>query len=460
MSFIDREKELARLEKEYKRDTSSFTVIYGRRRVGKTTLIKEFIKNKPAVYFLADTQGESIQMERFKNILAEQWDDDVLRGFEANSWDALFGYFAKNVKNKGKLVIVIDEFQYLVKNNKAVPSVFQRIWDEILKDQPVMLILCGSIISMMYKAALSYDSPLYGRRTSQLKLAPLAFEDFSKFFTGKTTTELIELYSVLSGVPKYIEIFESAGNVLQGIEENILDKDAFLYHEPVYILNEELSETTTYFSLMEVISRGEHKIGNIAGRMQIPTNHLTSFLNRLIDLELVEREVPVTETNPSKSKRGLYFIKDHFFRFWFRYVLPYRSYIEIGNSGVVKERIKKDLHLFVSEAFEKVCIQHLLANPPFDMQKVGKWWNNKEEIDVAAVGIDDSKLLLGECKWWSEKVGHKVLKQLRRKAEIVSKETGFKDISFALFSKSGFTRQLEEEAAASDALFLYDFSVT
>ena len=275
MSFIDREKELAHLEKEYKRKTSSFVVIYGRRRVGKTTLIKEFIKNKTAIYYLADTQGETIQTERFKNILAEQWNDDVLKEVNFNSWDSLFNYLINHTNNKKKTIIVIDEFQYLVKVNKAVPSIFQRIWDEMLKDKNIMLILCGSVISIMYNATLTYSSPLYGRRTSQLKLTPLAFNDFTAFFEGKSTHQLIELYSILSGVPKYIEIFGEVGDIFDGIAENILDKDSFLYQEPVYILNEELSETTTYFSLMEVISKGEHKIGNIASRLQIPTNHLT-----------------------------------------------------------------------------------------------------------------------------------------------------------------------------------------
>ncbi|NIM10403.1 MAG: AAA family ATPase [Candidatus Aminicenantes bacterium] len=460
MGFIDRSKELKALEKEYKRDAASFLVVYGRRRVGKTTLIKEFFKNKTALYYLADTQGERIQVNRFKNITAHQWDDNLLRNLETGSWDTVFDYLVKQkyISKKEKLIIVIDEFQYLVKANKAVPSIFQRIWDELLKDTNVMLILCGSVISMMYSSTLSYSSPLYGRRTSQLKLLPLKFKDFSAFFKGKTPVQLIELYSILSGIPKYIEIFEDCGDIFEAIENNMLDKDSFLYHEPLYILNEELSETATYFSLMEVISKGEHKIGNIARRLQIPTTHLTSFLNRLIDLELIEREVPVTEVNPSKSKRGLYFLKDHFFRFWFRYVLPYRSYIEIENTGFVMDKIKQDFSLYGSRVFEKICMEQVMLNPPLEIQKIGRWWNNNEEIDIAAVG--ESEILVGECKWWNEKVGVNVLKELERKAALIEDHSRWERVYFALFSKSGFTPELEQKARESNTIFLYDFSTT
>ncbi len=455
MRFVNRDKELACLERDYKRNGSSFMVIFGRRRVGKTTLIKEFIKNKNnALYYLADTQSQWLQLERFKEIVSEQWHDDVLKALEVNSWDGIFNYVAKHIPLKEKLIIVIDEFQYLAKVNNAVPSIFQRIWDDLLQSHNIMLILSGSIISMMYNSVLRYDSPLYGRRTAQLKLNPLKFRDFSDFFKGKSTIRLIELYSILSGVPKYVEIFENNDNIFQAIEENILDKDSFLYHEPVFILNEELTETTTYFSLLEVISKGDHKIGNIANRLQIPTNHLTSYLNRLVELELIEREVPVTEENPSKSKRGLYFIKDHFFRFWFRYVMPYKSYIEMENTQFVLNKIKQTFNLFVSQAFEKVCMDRLMENPPLDVQKIGRWWNKQEEIDIVAVA--EKEMLLGECKWWEEKVGINVLEDLKRKSVFIHNEG--REFYFALFSKSGFTKELEQRAKETKNILLYDFS--
>lgn len=454
MRFVNRDKELAGLQREYQRKGSSFAVIYGRRRVGKTTLIKEFIKNKPALYLLADTQTEHLQLQRFKEIIAEQWNDDTLKGLEIKDWDGFFNYLTKHKPTKEKLILVIDEFQYLAKVNKAVPSIFQRIWDQLLMEAGMMLILCGSIVSMMYNSVLKYSSPLYGRRTAQLKLSPLSFKDFTSFFEGKTTVELIERYAVLSGVPKYAEVFGDAPDIFHAIETNILDRDAFLYHEPLYILNEELSETTTYFSMMETIAKGEHKIGKIAARLGIPSSHLTSFLNRLVELELIEREVPVTEENPSKSKRGLYFIKDHFFRFWFRYVLPYRSYIEIGNTGLVAAKVRESFNLFTAQVFEKVCMEHLLLNPPLEIQKIGRWWNNREEVDVAALG--ETEMVVGECKWWDNRVGGNVLEDLKRKAVLI--DAGGRKVSYALFSKNGFSADLERMAKADKDILLYDFS--
>jgi AAA+ ATPase superfamily predicted ATPase len=454
MRFINRDKELDVLEKEYRRKGSSFVVIYGRRRVGKTTLIKEFVKNKKSIYFLADRQKENVQIDRLKEIAAEKFADDVLKDITFDSWDSLLRYIDKNLEIDEKWILVIDEFQYLVKANDALPSILQRLWDEVLKERNIMLILCGSLISMMYDSTLSYKSPLYGRRTSQLKLAPLRFKELPAFFLGKTAVELVELYSFLSGVPKYIEIFEESGDVFSAIEKNILDKDSFLYHEPAYILNEELSEITTYFSLMEIISRGEHKIGKIANKMQIPANHLTSFLNRLIELELLEREVPVTDENPLKSRQGLYFIKDHFFRFWFSYVLPYKSYIEIGAGAFVLKKIKQDFNLFVSQAFERVCRELLLSHPPVEIRKIGRWWDKNEEIDIVA--LSENEMLVGECKWWEEKVGINILKDLQRKAEFIRKEK--QDLVFVLFAKSGFTPDLERSAREDKKILLYDFS--
>jgi len=395
-----------------------------------------------------------LQINRFKTIYAEQFNDDALKNLEASSWDHVFNYIIKHFSFKKKLIIVIDEFQYLVKVNRAVPSIFQQIWDDLLKTREIMLILCGSLISMMYSATLSYASPLYGRRTSQLKLSPMKFAYFKDFFKEKSAVRLIERYAILSGVPKYIEIFEDHEDIFQAIAENILEKDSFLYQEPVFILNEEVGETTTYFSLLEVISRGEHKIGDIAKRLQISNNHLTSFLSRLIELELVEREVPITKNNPSKSRKGLYFIKDHFFRFWFRYVLPYKSYIEIENRKFVLEKIKESFHIFVSQAFEKVCMEYLLENPPLEIQKIGRWWDNREEIDIAAVS--ETGMLLGECKWWDNQVGINVLEDLRRKAAFIDHEG--KELYYAIFAKKGFTSELEEEAKGKKNILLYDFS--
>ena len=234
---------------------------------------------------------------------------------------------------EAKPVIVIDEFQYIGKSNPAFPSVFQRIWEEQLKDKPVMVILCGSLISMMESQTLSYNSPLYGRRTAQMKLKQIPFRYYRQFFPDKSENELVEMYAVTGGVPKYIESFADVGDIYEGISENILNPSGYLYDEPQFLLQQEVSEVGSYFSIIKAIAAGNSKLSAIATLLEVKSTSLTKYLKTLIDLDILEREVPVTEDNPEKSKKGLYKIKDNYLRFWFAFVYPNLSFIESGNSG-------------------------------------------------------------------------------------------------------------------------------
>ena len=220
--FVDREQEMRTLQKEYEREGSSLVVLYGRRRVGKTTLISEFIKDKNALFFLASEESEAQNRRAFKDRAADFIGSELLRAAEVRDWDTIFKAVMA-VPFEQKPVIVLDEFQYIGKSNPAFPSVFQRIWEETLKDRPVMVILCGSLISMMVSQTLSYDSPLYGRRTAQIQLKPIPFRYYREFFPERSVRELVELYSVTGGVPKYIELFSGGGDIYSAIRDNVLD---------------------------------------------------------------------------------------------------------------------------------------------------------------------------------------------------------------------------------------------
>jgi len=274
--FINREKELQILENEYKSTSFSFSVLYGRRRVGKTTLLKKYMQDKDAIYFLVTLESKPVILKKFQTLIAEFFNDDFLKNVVISDISKLFEYIVSKNYDK-KLIIVIDEFQYLSKIDSSMLSQFQYIVDEILKAKNIHLILCGSIISMMYEQTLSYNSPLYGRRTSAIKLEALRFEYIDKFFTNKTKTELIELYSVLYGVPKYLEMFCDTQDIFKSIETNILSSSAYLYDEPRYILQNEVNESITYFSILEVIASGEHKIGHIASKLGKNVQNITSF---------------------------------------------------------------------------------------------------------------------------------------------------------------------------------------
>jgi hypothetical protein len=457
MKFIDRESEIKSLQDEYNREGSSFVVLYGRRRTGKTTLLKEFIRNRPAVYFLGDLENENIQVKRFQEISAAALNDNFLKKINLEKLDALFEYIAdKFGRGDKKLIIIIDEFQYLYKVNKAIPSIFQRIWDNNFKDNNIMLILCGSVISLMYETSLNYSSPLYGRRTSQIRLQPLKFKDYGKFFPGINDNEkLIEFYGLTGGVPKYIEFIEEKKDIYSNIKNNFLNKNSFLYMEPKFVLKDEIREEATYFSILEAVSSGEHKIGNISKKLMLESKNITSFIEKLIDLEILEREVPVTEENPLKSKKGLYFIKDNFFRFWFKYIFPYMSYLEIEQYEFVMEKIKKDFHLFVSFVFEKVSKDFLLEQKaPFEIKKIGRWWDKDKEIDIIALS-KNNEAIFGECKYWKEKVGLNVLAGLKEKASYVESKIDFRRSFFAIFSKSGFTAELTEISKKDENILLY-----
>lgn len=320
MKFIGRRRELESLETAYQTD-GGFVVIYGRRRVGKTTLIKEFIKDKLAFYFLATEEVESQSMKRLASVAARITKNPMLQRVAFSDWLDLFRVISE-YRPEEKKVLVIDEFPYLVKSNPAFPSILQNAWDEILKDSNVMLILCGSLIGMMQKYALSYDSPLYGRRTAQIRLAPLPFPDV---YAAQSLSfeDAVKQYSITGGVPKYLEFFNERDDLLQQVESVILSKNGFLYEEPNFLLKDEVTSAVNYFSIIRVIAEGNHKLGKIAGAMGIETSGLTPYLSTLSDLGFIVKDTPVTEKNPEKSRKGLYFIQDNFVRFWFRYSANY-----------------------------------------------------------------------------------------------------------------------------------------
>ena len=455
MKFINRKNEMKTLEKEFTRD-SSFTVIYGRRRTGKTTLIKEFIKTKESFYFFADKQNEIIQIERFKKQLAIYFNDDLLDKIEIKDWDTLFTYLISKLPKDEKFVLVIDEFQYLCMTNKNFSSIFQRIYDEKLKDSNVMLILCGSLISMMYSEVLAYDSPLYGRRTAQIRLKPIKFDYYNEFFTDKSHRELIEFYSITGGIPKYIQEFNKNRSPIWNIENNIFDNNNFLYSEPKFLLQEEINDLSRYFSIIQSIANGDTKMAAIATRLGLNSGSLSPYLSKLIDLDILEREVPVTE-NIDNSKKSLYYIKDNYLAFWFNYVYPYQSYLEIENLKYPLEKISSTFDLWVSKAYERLCLESLIAHEEIDfpISKVGRWWSKNEEIDV--VGLGEKEIIFGECKWSKKHVGLSVLFALKEKAKKVKWKNNSREEYFILFSKSGFSPDLREAAEKDSRIILSKF---
>ena len=461
--LIDRESELETLQSEYARNGSALVVLYGRRRVGKTTLISEFIKDKNALFFLASEESETQNRHAFKEKAAEFMNSDLLRNADVKSWDVIFKALM-DTTFVSKPVIVIDEFQYIGKSNPAFPSIFQRIWEEILKDKQVMVILCGSLISRMESQTLSYNSPLYGRRTSQIRLTQIPFQYYGEFFPHKSRRELIEMYSVTGGVPKYIELFAESKDIYKAIERNVLNRSGYLYDEPNFLLQQEVSEVGSYFSVIKAIAAGNSKLSAIASMLEVKATSLTKYLKTLMDLDILEREVPITENNPEKSKKGLYKIKDNYIRFWFAFIYPNRSFIESGNSWIVMDKIHKGLITnHTAYVYEDVCRERMwelnvAETWPFQFSKIGRWWDAHDEIDIAAMDPDGENLILGECKFWKEPVGVSVLQTLENKSVRVEWKKATRHVWYVLFSASGFTEELKQSAASRPDLLLCDDS--
>jgi len=458
-SFVNREEELSFLEKEYNREGSSLVILYGRRRVGKTALAAEFAKEKESVYYLASEENETQNRTAFKNIVAEQTGNELLMSANIDNWDMIFKTWLGS-PDGGKKVMIIDEFQYLGKANNAFPSIFQRIWDTMLKNKNVMVILCGSLISMMESQTLTYSSPLYGRRTGQIKLKQIPFRYYHEFFPDKSEQELIEFYAVTGGVPKYIEMFYDSKDIYTAIESNIVSKQSFLYDEPNFLLQREVTEVGSYFSVIKTIAADNQKLSKISSALELKQTGLTKYLKTLINLDILEREVPVTEDNPEKSKRGLYKIKDNFMVFWFRFIFPNLHHIESGHKELAMNKIKTNLvDSHIAYVYEDVCIEkmrQLNADGKWDFHfdKVGRWWNSNTEIDIVAIDTTGSDIIFGECKYWVGKVGLDVLNSLENKTTQVDWKSGSRRNHFILFGMNGFTDDLTELSKVRKDLIL------
>lgn len=451
LRFINRDEELDFLNKEYNSKGASLVILYGRRRIGKTALTIEFMKNKEALYFLATEESEEQNRVSFKNMVADYIGSEILKNASIDKWDSIFKELL-NYKTADKKIIVIDEFQYLGKSNHAFPSIFQRIWDTILRDANIMVILCGSLISMMESQALSYSSPLYGRRTGQIKLQQIPFRYYRDFFPIKDRKDLIKYYSVTGGVPKYIELFYNSSDLYNGIKENILNKSSFLYEEPRYLLMNEVTEIGNYFSIIKTIAAGNHKLSKIAGSLGLKQTGITKYLKTLIDLDILEREVPITEDAPEKSKKGLYKIKDNFINFWFKFIYPNLSFIEQGNEELVERKIQNNLiDNHISYVYEDICIEEMWelnrkGKWDFHFDKAGRWWDKNTEIDIVALDKNDNNIIFGECKYWENKVGAEVFYSLMEKAKKVDWRNNNRHEWYVLFSINGFTDEMKKLA--------------
>lgn len=458
MEFINREKDLRALEGFCNKDkTAQMVIIYGKRRVGKTELIKQFIKNKHADYFIARKISEKDNLFALGVTLGRYFDDALLQEKGFDKWDQLFLYLKNKLsaeKQKEHFVLAIDEFPYLTEANKGISSIFQAGWDEHLKDLPIYLILCGSSIAMMESETLAYKAPLYGRRTGQLLLKPLQFSEFRKFLPDKTFKESMDYYSISGGMPAYILRLVNHANLDSAIKEEIFSPEAMLYQEVEFILKEELREPRNYFSILKAIAYNCTRVSEIINQTGMEKSALHNYLFVLEDLHLIKKEVPVTEKKPQISRKGRYYLEDQFVKFWFNYVFPFMSELELDNKSAAFKKFKDTFSGIVAQNYEKVAVELLWQNQNniFSFHKAGRWWDKNEEIDVVAINEETSEILFGEAKYSDKPVGVNIYEDLKRKSEKVDWGINRREY-FCLFSKSGFTPQIID-MAKKEKIFL------
>ncbi len=453
--FINRRDELVFLENKWLEKKSHFVVIYGKRRVGKTELIKQFIKDKNSVYFLADKRTTKDQLRELGQLLGEHFNDELLTKNGFSEWLDVFIYLKKNVTKP--FVFAVDEYPYLIETDNSINSVFQKGWDEYLSGLPILLILSGSSIAMMEREVLSYKAPLYGRRSGQILVEPLNFKQSWQFFRDKSFEEFLPYFTLTGGMPAYLLELNSEDSIEKNLETKVLDKKEFLHNEVEFILREELREPRTYLSILKAISWGKTKASEIINETGLEKNVLFKYLGVLEDLKLIIRDVPVTEDNKSKSKKGLYIIADNFVRTWFQYVYPYKSNLEIGEYAETMSKFKTGFPILVSSVYEQVC-QELLKekqNTIFSFGKVGRWWNNDNEIDIVGLNSDTKQIIFCECKWSNKDIGTNILNDLIQKSKTVQWHNYVRKEYFALFSKVGYTKDLIREATTMGNIYLF-----
>jgi AAA+ ATPase superfamily predicted ATPase len=463
--FVNRTAELAWLKTRWRVSEAQLLIVYGKRRVGKTALLKEFLQGKPGVYILADRRPEREQLREVAARLGAHFDDAFIgrKGFE--NWLEAFEYLAARLRPDAapagvRLLLILDEYPYLVENNPATSSLFQKGWDETLQHLPLTLVLCGSSMSMMESETLAHRAPLYGRRTGDLLVRPLDFTGVRQFLPKRRPfTQAVEVYAVLGGMPGYLRQFDSGADLLDNIREQILTPGAFLFREVDFLLKEELREPRNYLAILRAISQGRRKFGEIANDTGLAKNVLYKYLHVLEDLQLVERDVPITEKTPQKSRRSLYGLQDPFVTFWFACGYPYVSDLELGETRSALRRARELLPHLLGRAYERIARETLRRGKglPFPLHRVGRWWDDQVEIDVVGINDEANAILFGEVKWSERPIGTDIYRALTEKARSVTwGKTGRRE-AFALFSRTGFTPEMRRVARQEDVfLFVQD----
>ena len=421
MKFVDRIEETTRLEAVLTRDKASLAVLYGRRRLGKSTLVKRVLKNSD-LYFLADRSEEQHQRALLAKVVAQKFQDFDKATY--GDWESFF--LAVNYRTQIRFSLCLDEFPYLAEQSPELPSVLQKLIDgRLLKYN---LVLCGSSQHMMYGLFLDSTAPLYGRADEIMRLMPLRLP-YMQEALHLDAVEAIEEYSVWGGVPRYWELRENNSSLDEALWHNVFSVNGVLYEEPVKLFQDDVKDVVKTSTIMSYVGTGANRLSEIAARCNEPATNLSRPLKKLIDLGFLEKDVPfgIDEKN---AKKSLYKIADSFMAFYYQFVVPNRSFIELGRRLPIIDSLEANFSKYVSLRWENICRNAVTGNVIGDVLygKAKRWWgtvlnengdHEQMEFDVVAESIDKKSLLVGECKWTTQENATQLISELRRKANLL-----------------------------------------
>jgi uncharacterized protein len=458
--FLGREKELNKLNNLYDSKGFQFVVMYGRRRVGKTTLLSEFAKGKTHLFYIAEEYSKDRALIDFSNQIYKLFDLEGLAPFLG--WNEAFDFIIKKANQK-RIVLIIDEYPYLVGSDKSISSILQNNIDHKFLKTNIFIVICGSSMSFMEKDVLSYKSPLYGRKTAELKIEPFNFFESCRFVSNFSIVNKIKTYSVLGGIPHYLKYFDDKKSIKDNILGIILNKGSVLYEEPKNILKQELREPMIYNTIIDAIATGASKMNEIVTKTKMEADKCSRYINSLIELKIIEKEHPLGEKTTRKT---IYKLSDNLFKFWYRFVFNNIGLTEQDESELLYDSvIELDWENYIGKnVFEDICKQYLWKLNKdrlltFVFTDIGRWWGNnpkekkQEEIDIIAT--NNSEAIFCECKWRNEKTGLEVFENLKKRAKLLSQ---YDPKKYIIFSKSGFSSTLLKESRANTQLELININ--
>ena len=457
--MIGRKKELAVLQRMAGSRRFEFLVMYGRRRVGKTTILQEFAKGQPVIFFPAQEKNDALNLQDFSQSLQEYFADAFLAPFP--DWERAFAYFGKQAASRPeKSILIIDEFPFLAAQNASIKSILQHAIDHAWQQQNIMLVLCGSSVRFMVNDVMGYKSPLYGRITGQMEVLPFDYFDSASFFPHYSEEERLLAYGILGGIPRYLNAFDEQESIEQNLAHQVLPESTFLNDEPQMLLRMELREPVVYNSILEAIATGANKVQMIADRIHEPAGKCSKYLSVLQNIRLVRKIVPCGEART--SKKGIYILTDFYYTFWYRYVFSKRSFYALLGEEETAKRIMAGIADYMGPVFEQVCCSYLLRMAklgalPFLPAHIGKWWGTnpvlrqQDDVDVLALDESGTQGLFCECKYQSRPMPMEEYEDLLTAAMAFPR---VKKRWYVFFSRSGYTQPVRERAQREGAVLL------